>query len=217
MHELYHLVRYALSHWGYFAIIGGLLGECAGLPLPGETILIFSSFLAHKDTALHIQWIILIGIAAATSGDNLGFWVGRRLGPRLLRWLRKTFHIDEDIDAAKDQIRRHGPATIFWARYIFGLRTIAGPVAGALGMAWIEFLVFNILGAATWVTSIAMIGYAFANKFHTLLGFFEKLSWIIALAIFSIGFFLWRRKKKRFRQQQKQNAGAKKEAGAKPA
>lgn len=207
MQEIYHFIRYALSHWGYFAVLGGLLGECAGLPLPGETTLIFSSFLAHKGTGLRIEWVILVGIAGAVFGDNIGFYIGRRFGPRFLRWLRKRFHIDEDIDVAKDQISRHGAATIFWARFIFGLRTIAGPVAGALGMEWKKFLLFNFLGAATWVTTMSLIGYAFANEFQSLLGFLEKLSWVIAIVVFAVGYFLWRHQKREFRQAHEKEAG----------
>jgi membrane-associated protein len=107
------------------------------------------------------------------------------------------------VGAAKDQIRRHGAATIFWARYIFGLRTIAGPLAGMLGMEWKKFLLYNVLGAASWVTAMAFVGYAFSNEFDTLLGFFEKVSWLMALALFTIGYLLWRRQKKRYKERER--------------
>ena len=208
MNFLYHIVRHALVHWGYLAVIAGLLGESAGLPLPGETVLMFASFLAHKTSELQIGWVIATGIGAAVLGDNLGFLVGRWLGPRLLRWLQRKFKMEEDIVTARDQIQRHGAATVFWARYIFGLRTVTGPVAGALGMEWREFLLFNALGAATWVPAIAISGYLFAKEFQTLLGFFEKASWIIGIGIFTVGYVLWRKKKKetkrRMQAQKKQ-------------
>lgn len=199
MHLLYHWIRHALVHWGYIAVIAGLLGESAGLPLPGETTLMFASFLAHKTPQLHLVWVVIAGIGAAIVGDNVGFLLGRWLGPRLLRWLSKTFNWKEDIAAARDQIQRHGPATVFWGRFIVGLRTIVGPVAGALDMQWKTFLLYNALGAAVWVTAISLCGYVFANEFQTLLGFFEKAAWILGTAVFSTGYFLWRRKKKQFR------------------
>lgn len=205
---LYHAIRHALVHWGYLAVIAGLLGENAGLPLPGETVLMFASFLAHKTPQLQIGWVIASGIAAAIMGDNLGFFLGRWIGPRLLRWMEKTFGLKDDIAVAKDQIRHHGPATVFWARYIFELRTITGPVAGALGMEWKTFLLYNALGAATWVSAIALIGYGFANEFQTLLGFFEKLSWVVGVGIFVVGYILWRRKKKRVQQRIHSHDGA---------
>ena len=201
MNWIYHAVRHALVHWGYWAVVAGLLAEDAGLPMPGETILMFAAFLAHKTAHLQLGWIIAVGIIAAVMGDNLGFAAGRWLGPHFLRWLEKHFGLEEDVSVARDQIQRHGPATVFWARYIFGLRTIAGPVAGTLGMEWKKFLLYNALGAATWVTLIAVTGYAFAAEFQTLLGFFEKASWALGLIVFAIGYFIWRHKKKEFEKR----------------
>lgn len=200
------MVRLALERWGYLAEAGGLLGEDAGVPLPGETVLMFASFISHKSQALDLWAIILIGIAAAITGDNLGFWVGRKLGPRLLNWMRKRFHMDEDILVAKDQIKRHGKATVFWARYIFGLRTVTGPVAGALGMEWREFLLYNALGAATWVTLISVAGYLFADEFSSLLGYFEKASWAVSGGVLTIGYLLWRKKKKEYHERHRGKA-----------
>ena len=67
MHWIYHTVRHVLVAWGYWAVLIGLLGEDAGLPLPGETILMFSAFLAHKDSQLSLFWIIVVGIIRAKS------------------------------------------------------------------------------------------------------------------------------------------------------
>jgi membrane-associated protein len=203
MHWLYHIIRHALVHWGYWAVFAGLLGENAGIPVPGETVLMFVSFLAHKSTGLKLVWVILVGVGAAVTGDNLGFLLGRKLGPRLIRWMKTIFHLDdEDIGAAKDQFRRHGPATVFWARYIFGLRTVAGPLAGVLGMEWKKFLLFNLLGAVTWVTAISLLGFAFANEFQTLLGYFEKISWAMAGGLFVMSYLIWRHQKKNFEERQ---------------
>lgn len=202
MHWLDHFVRHALEHWGYLAILAGLLGENAGLPLPGETILMFASFLAHKDTHLKLYWVIAVGTGAAIMGDNIGFFVGHKLGKTLIRWLKKLFRLDDDdVGAAKEQFRRHGAGTVFWARYVFGLRTIAGPMAGMLGMEWKRFVLFNALGAVTWVTTIALSGYLFANHFNSLLEFFEKASWAIAGGLSITGYLVWRHKKKKYKQK----------------
>jgi membrane protein DedA with SNARE-associated domain len=196
-----HTVRAVLIHWGYWAVLAGLLGEDAGLPVPGETTLMFASFLAHKSRELHIEWVIVTGVAAAIIGDNIGFMLGRHWGPTLIRWMKKLLRMDnDDVGAAKEQIRRHGGATVFWARYIFGLRTIAGPLAGMLGMEWKRFVLYNALGALTWVTMISMIGFGFASQFNSLLAFFEKVSWGIAATVFTIGYIIWRQKKKHYKQ-----------------
>jgi membrane protein DedA with SNARE-associated domain len=199
------IVQDALIHWGYIALAVGLLGEDAGLPLPGETVLMLASFLARKNSHLSLAIIISVGIGAAVLGDNCGFWIGRRLGPHLLRWLREKLKMAEDVEVAEDQIRRHGGATVFCARYVFGLRTIAGPVSGALGMNWKRFLVFNVLGACSWVTFTAMVGFAFADGFQSFLGYFEKGSWGISGGIFLVGYYLWRREKKQYREMKMPN------------
>lgn len=202
MHWLYHAIRHFLLAWGYWAVFAGIFGESAGIPLPGESVLMFSSFLAHKQHALNIYWVMVVGIAGATMGDNLGYWIGRYFGRGLGRWMRKLFHLsDTDFGAAKDQMTRRGAVTIFFARFIFGLRTIAGPMAGILGMRWGKFALFNFLGAATWVTAMAWIGYAFANEFQTLLDYIEKVSWGFAGVVFVLGYWLWHRQKKHYKQR----------------
>lgn len=211
MHWFVNTIRYALVHWGYMALGAGLLAEDAGVPVPGETTLMLAAFLAHKSGKLSIEWVIVVGIAAAIAGDNLGFLIGRWLGPRFLNWLSRKFHMGDDVAVARDQIQRHGAATVFWARYIFGLRTIAGPVAGALDMKWKRFFVYNALGGITWVTAIAMIGYSFASEFHSFLGYLEKASWGIAGGVFLIGYLMWRRLKKRYRERHQ--SGGEEQAG----
>lgn len=109
--------------------------------------------------------------------------------------------MEEDIAVARDQIERHGKATVFWARYVFGLRTVTGPVAGALDMEWKEFLLYNAMGAATWVTSMALAGYLFAGAFRSFQDYFEKGSWAVSVGIFLAGYAVWRRRKKRYRER----------------
>lgn len=202
MHWLYHIIRHFLVKWGYWAVIAALLGENAGIPLPGETTLMFASFLAHKTPHLKLYWIILAGIAASVGGDNLGFLLGRRFGGTFICWAKGLTHSsDEDVRAAKALIKRHGSRTVFFARFIFGLRTIAGPLAGSLGMEWRRFIIFNMLGAVAWVTSMALLGYAFAGAFRTLLQYFEKAAWALAAALFVFGYFMWRRYKNRYFQR----------------
>src|ERR1700724_4079204 len=78
------LLRAALVHYGYWAVAGALLLENAGLPVPGETVLLMASFLAYTERDLQLGWIILVGTGAAALGDNLGFAIGLNGGPPLL-------------------------------------------------------------------------------------------------------------------------------------
>lgn len=202
MDWMYHAIRVALTSWGYLAVPVGLLAENAGLPLPGETVLLFAAFLAHKNSGLRLYWIIPIGIGAAIVGDNLGFLVGRKLGNWFIRWTKKlTPANDLDLDAARDLIKRRGSISAFFARFVFGFRTIAGPVAGTLQMEWKKFLLANALGAMVWVAVIATIGYEFASQFDTLLGYFGKVGWGVSSGMFAIGYIVWRVEKKKFKER----------------
>lgn len=198
MHWIVETVRHFLLEWGYWAVVLGLLAEDAGLPLPGETILIFASFLVYKHHELQLLWIIVAGIGAATAGDNIGYWIGYKGGRPLLKKWRRLFHVSEDdIAAGEKLLQEKGARTIFFARFIWGMRMLAGPLAGTLKMEWRRFLLFNFLGAVAWVSAITLIGYAFASQFNTLISFFKKADIALMVAVAVLGYFFWRHHKKK--------------------
>ena len=207
VHWFYHIVRHVLTSWGYWAVLAGIMAEDAGLPIPGETVLMFAAFIAHKSGELQLPWLILVGTCAAVAGDNIGFFLGTHFGKTLVGWIKKLLRLDDlDVDAARNLIKRHGGRTIFFSRFVFGLRTVAGPVSGSLGMEWKRFLKFNLLGAAAWVTTITLVGYAFANEFQSLLGYIEKASWAISAGLFLTGYLIWRREKREYKQDRETKA-----------
>src|SRR5258708_29197160 len=87
---LFEMLRGYLAHYGYWAVGAALLLENAGVPVPGETILLLASFLAYSEHKLALPWIILVGVCAATLGDNLGFAVGYYGGRPLLERFQKN-------------------------------------------------------------------------------------------------------------------------------
>ncbi|HET9741622.1 MAG TPA: DedA family protein [Terriglobales bacterium] len=207
MHWIIDTVRHFLVSWGYWAIVLGLLGEDAGVPLPGETLLIFASFLAYKHHELQLPWIIVAGIGAATIGDNIGYWIGHKGGRPLLDKWKRFLHVNkDDIAAGEDLLKHKGARTIFFARFIWGMRMLAGPLAGTLKMNWRKFALFNFLGAAVWVTFISLIGYAFASQFSSLLSFFKKADIAIMVAVAVIGYYFWHRHKKRQKRKKRSHS-----------
>jgi membrane protein DedA with SNARE-associated domain len=132
--------------------------ESAGIPVPGETILIIASTLAASTHQLNIFMVAAIAVAAATVGDNLGFAIGRHAGRPLLVRYRHFLHIGPAVIQNGEQLMlRRGAVTVFFARFIAGLRFLAGPLAGVLRMSWRRFLVFNALGAIAWVATICSL------------------------------------------------------------
>jgi membrane protein DedA with SNARE-associated domain len=196
--HLFELLREYLGRYGYGAVAGALLLENAGLPVPGETVLLLASFLAFSEHRLHLPSIILVGVCAATMGDNLGFAIGWYGGRPLLERYRKNFHIKPaSIARGEELFARYGAATIFLARFIAGMRIIAGPLAGVLRMHWRRFVLFNFLGAAVWVTVVAGAGYFFGKHWDEVVWIVRNVNIATLVAALALmGFFWWRQRNK---------------------
>jgi membrane-associated protein len=185
-------LRGYITDYGYWAVGISLLLENAGLPLPGETILLLASFLAYSQDELQLPYIILVAVCAATLGDNLGYAIGYRGGRPLLDRYRHVFRIrPATIERGERLFDEYGSATIFFARFIFGLRVIAGPLAGVLRMPWKRFAVFNFLGAVLWVSVISAVGYKFGKHWDKLVEYIKDLNVGIAIVAALVILFLW--------------------------
>lgn len=182
------------QQYGYFAVFVLLLLENAGIPVPGETTLLYASFLAFKGEGLRLQGIIPTAILAAVTGDSIGFWLGRKGGPRVARLLRLT---PERLAYVQRFFEQYGSWTVFFARFIAGLRIICGPAAGLSGMPWARFFVFNASGAVVWVCTIASVGYFFGASWEALLSFVKRLNITAAvLAVLIVAVVWWWRKRR---------------------
>ncbi len=195
--HVFDLLRDYLAHYGYWAVAAALLLENAGLPVPGETMLLLASFMAFSQHHLRLPYIILVGVCAATIGDNLGFLLGHYGGEPLLERYRKVPRVHRTLARAERLIQRYGSFAIFIARFIAGMRIIAGPLAGVLHMPWRKFVVFNFLGAAVWVTVISSVGYFFGRHWEELARTMRGINAAVLLAaVLLIVFFWWRQRRK---------------------
>lgn len=195
-HSVSHLVRSFVTDYGYWAVAVMLLLENSGLPVPGETTLLVASFFAYSEHKLHLGWIIVVATCAATLGDNLGFAIGFYGGRPLLEHYQRLFRIRQEFfERGEALFARYGAATIFFARFIFGMRVIAGPLAGVLRMRWRNFTVFNFLGAVVWVSCIAGAGYLFGQHWRALVRAVTRINIAIVIVVIAIAFYLWWRQR----------------------
>ena len=208
MNDGLELLRGFFDQYGYWTVFVALLLENAGVPVPGETVLLFASFLAFDEQELRLRYIILVGIAAATIGDNIGYWIGRKGGRPLLERYTHLFRIPMSVIEKGERVfAKHGSVTIFFARFVFGMRIIAGPMAGVLRMDWRKFSFFNFLGAALWVTVISIVGYKFGEEWESLVRVMGRVNLVIGIIALWIAYMVWRayriRKKQRMLQENK--------------
>src|SRR2546423_8801175 len=114
------------SNLGYVALAALIGGETMGIPLPGETALIAAGILASEGH-LSIELVIVVSAAAAIVGDNVGFWLGRKGGRRLLELPGPLQHHRQRLIESGERIfERHRGKTGFFRRRVSG-----PPVAAA--------------------------------------------------------------------------------------
>jgi membrane protein DedA with SNARE-associated domain len=133
--------------------------ESAGVPLPGETALIAAGVLAARGD-MDIVEVIVVATAAAIIGDNVGYWVGRLGGRRLLeRWEPLERHAGRVLPWSERFFKRHGAKTIFLGRFFAVLRVTAAWLAGISRMHWWKFFLWNAAGGICWAVLVGLVSY----------------------------------------------------------
>jgi undecaprenyl-diphosphatase len=144
---------------GYPVLFVLIMAESGGIPLPGETALITAAALAGQGK-LSLPLVIGVAAVAAIIGDNLGYLLARRYGRGLLQhpgpFLAQRTRV---LELGEPFFARHGPKAVFFGRWILGLRTWTAWLAGASGMTWTPFAIWNAAGGISWATTVGLAGY----------------------------------------------------------
>ena len=149
MGNLLHLI----GRYGYLMVFFGVTLEGAGVPLPGETVLIAAGALVHRGV-LDFGDTLFFGILGAVVGSQIGYWVGRFGGrPFVVRWGRYVLITPERLGHAEAFFARHGGSAVFLARFVAGLRVFGALVAGTSRMPWGKFTLYNLLGGIVWAAA----------------------------------------------------------------
>lgn len=176
-------VRPLLERYGYPALFVAVGVEGAGIPAPGQTLLIAASIDA-VDGSLSITVIILLAVLAATVGNSLGYLIGRAGGRPLLRKLP----ISEARLSRVDQLfRRYGGGFILVARFFDGTRQLNGIMAGMLEMSWWRFTFWNLLGAVIWVCVWGLGAYGLDRDIGAVWALLQRIEpFAIALLVIAL-------------------------------
>jgi membrane protein DedA with SNARE-associated domain len=164
-----------IEHWGYLAIFVFVILGNLRVPVPGESILVLAGYLVWQGD-LRLPLVLLVGILSAIAGDNLGYWIGRRYGQEAIarygRWVLLT---PARLAAPRRFVTRYGAFGVFAARFIAGLRLMAGPVAGSTGLPPLAFVAANALGAVVYVPTMVAAAYGVAYGLGDYLKGFERV------------------------------------------
>jgi membrane protein DedA with SNARE-associated domain/rhodanese-related sulfurtransferase len=173
----------ALIHdYGLAFVFANVLAEQAGLPVPAyPTLVIAGAYLARGGSALAA--LLLTGTLAAVIADSLWYLAGRRFGTRVLRTLcRVTLSPDTCVRQTETLFERFGPASMLFAKFVPGFASVSTALAGAMGLRYWKFALFDFAGASLWVGAAVGIGFLFREAIADVLATLQSLGkWGLAL------------------------------------
>lgn len=186
-YSLEALIR-TVGYAGLFAIVFAETGLLIGFFLPGDSLLITAGLLAQRGHLDVVTLLVLLTIAAI-AGDATGFFIGRQAGPRLFVRDDARFFRREYLERARAFFDRHGGKAIILARFMAVLRTFVPTVAGAAGLDYRRFTLFNVVGGVLWTVSMIGMGYTVGNAIPGL--DLVIIAIVVALSLVPVGLHLW--------------------------
>jgi len=171
--------------------------ESAGIPLPGETALVTAGVLASRGK-LDIVAVIVVAAVAAIVGDNVGYWIGRLGGRKLLeRWAWLDRHASHVLPWSERFFKRHGAKTIFLGRFIAVLRITAAWLAGISRMPWWRFFFWNAAGGICWAALVALVAYYAGEAAAKAIERYGLIGGGVIIVLLIIGFVVGRHVRRR--------------------
>jgi membrane-associated protein len=192
------------SSLGY--LLPALVGlESMGIPSPGETALVLACVMASQGK-LQIELVIAIAAGAAIVGDNVGYWIGRKAGRRVLTSERGPFHRRRiALVAYGDRFfAKHGAKAVFLGRWMALVRVTAAWMAGMNHMPFRTFFFWNALGGITWALTVGLIAYyAGEGAVHVIERF--GVGAAVALGVLIVALVVWVqvRERRELREQER--------------
>ena len=192
IHNSLELIEYYMLLYGYWAVFFGVMLENAGLPIPGETILLIAGYFCSTGD-FHLEFVMLVAACGAVVGDNIGFAIGHHYGRAiLLRFGRFVFLTPKRLEHMENYFKSHGNKTILIARFITGLRVFAALLAGASMMRWRIFFIYNVAGAVLWSIVITTLGYLFGQSLPLLVAWVGRTGTILLIIGVILLVVIWR-------------------------
>jgi len=151
--------------WTYlilFAIVFCETGLVVFPYLPGDSLIFAAGALAA--IGYFNPWVLFaVFVTAAVIGDNLNYWIGHMVGPKIFTQKDSKLFNRKHLDRAREFYAKHGGKTVVIARFIPIIRTFAPFVAGIGAMKYKKFIVFELIGTISWVSLMLSIGFWFGN------------------------------------------------------
>ena len=188
MNRLIDLFLSVPASWALAVVFTLTAAEAAlffGFVIPGEIAVVLGGVLASFDRVALWQ-TLAAAIAGAVIGDSIGFHVGRHYGRR---WLEARF--PNRWRAVARWISKNGPMAVFFGRYSAFLRAAVPTAAGAARLPYGQFLLWNVIGGATWATAFTLLGFLAGEGYEVALKWAHRGSLALLGLIVAVGLILW--------------------------
>ncbi|HET9721759.1 MAG TPA: DedA family protein [Candidatus Saccharimonadales bacterium] len=182
MHNLFNPTA-LVQDFGYFGVFATLFiesGVVVGFFLPGDTLLFAAGLLASQHV-INIVLLIIISVAAAISGNSLGYFTGKRTGHALFNRPRSFWFSPKRVKEAHEFFEKEGPQALILARFVPAVRTFVPIIAGVGEMPYRTFLTFNAIGGLLWGIVVPILGYTLGKTIHNIDKYILPIVVIIAL------------------------------------
>jgi membrane protein DedA with SNARE-associated domain len=186
---------------GYFGVYVAMVIESTLLPIPSEIILPYAGFLVGDPTKIepltHGTWnfwiVVVVGIAANTTGSIFGYYLGKMLGrPFLDRWGRFLLIRKHEIDKAEQFFARWGSPTAFFSRLLPGIRSVISFVAGVSEMPIKPFILYSTLGAIPWTIALVYAGTVLGSNWPQIRDAMKPFDNLMLVAVvLAVVLFVW--------------------------
>jgi len=191
-------VAQLLHTYGYGLVLLVVALESAGVPMPGETVLISAAVYAGTTGHMKIAMVIAAAATGAILGDNVGFWVGRAAGPPVLRRFGALVGLDQRRQKLGQYLfSRHGGKIVFFGRFVAFLRAFAALLAGVNRLSPERFFFYNAAGGIVWASLFGLGGYLLGAQFHRIAGPFGVVMLALALIAVFLGWRFYRSQEER--------------------
>lgn len=147
-----------LGYAGLFLVIFAESGLFFGFFFPGDSLLFSAGILAFAGF-FNILFLALLLSFAAVIGDSVGFWFGKKVGPKIFSKEDSFFFHKKYVERTKKFYEEYGSRTLIVARFTPIVRTFAPILAGVGNMAYEKFLTYNIIGGILWSFVLVYAGY----------------------------------------------------------
>ncbi len=155
-------------------------GFFVGFFLPGDSLLVTAGVFSAAGVVA-LKWLLLPVMLCAIVGDQIGYWIGRGAGAALYRREDSLFFKKRHLQRAHDFYEKYGGKTVILARFVPIIRTFCPPVAGAAGMPYGTYLMYDICGGVLWVGTMILGGYFLGRSIPNIS---QKIHYVILVVIF---------------------------------